>query len=159
MTHPLEPISAKDINTALEIFHKTFDGTEVFFSSAGLLEPPKHIVKSVGIAPRIVKLLGVDNIPDGGFVAEVDLTSKSASISRLPGDSQVPYSFAELGMAVMLTKQNEAWLEAIVKRGIPVSTEKALKKSHFSVALLESNIESLLKFIPIKSCNDALTPF
>ena len=127
MTHPLEPISAKEINTALEIFHKTFDGTEVFFSSAGLLEPPKHIVKSVGIAPRIVKLLGVDNIPDGGFVAEVDLTSKSASISRLPGDSQAPYSFAELGMAVMLTKQNEAWLAAIAKRGIPVSTEKDLK--------------------------------
>ena len=127
MTHPLEPISAKEINTALEIFYKTFDGTEAFFSSAGLLEPPKHIVKSGGNAPRVVKLLGVDNIPDGGFVAEVDLTLKSASISRLQGDSQAPYSFAELGMAVMLTKQNKAWLAAIAKRGIPVSTEKDLK--------------------------------
>ena len=127
MTHPLEPISAKEINTALEIFYKTFDGTEAFFSSASLLEPPKHIVKSGAMAPRVVKLLGVDNIPDGGFVAEVNITSESASISRLPGDSQAPYSFAELGMAVMLTKQNEAWLAAIAKRGIPVSTEKDLK--------------------------------
>ena len=127
MTHPLEPISAKEINTALEIFHKTFDGTEAFFSSASLLEPPKQVVKSGGIAPRVLKLLGVDNIADGGFVAEVDITSKNASISRLPSDSQAPYSFAELGMAVMLTKQNEAWLAAIAKRGIPVSTEEDLK--------------------------------
>ncbi len=127
MPHPLEPLSEKEIDAALEIFHQTHDGTETFFSSASLLEPRKDLVKSGATVPRVVKLLGVDNRQDGGFVAEVDIASQNASISRLPGDSQAPYSFAELGMAVMLTKQNEAWLAAIAKRGIPVSTEKDLK--------------------------------
>ncbi|MEC8298988.1 MAG: primary-amine oxidase [Pseudomonadota bacterium] len=127
MTHPLDPLSEKEIYAALEIFHNTYAGTETFFSSAGLLEPPKHLVKSGTTVPRVVKLLGVDNQRDGGFAAEIDLTSNSASISRLPASSQAPYSYAELGMAVMLTKQNQTWLEAITKRGIPVSTEKDLK--------------------------------
>ena len=127
MTHPLDPLSAKEINAALEIFHQGHAETETFFCSASLLEPPKHLVKAGANVSRVVKLLGVDSRQDGGFVAEVNLTSHSASISRLPADSQAPYSFAELGMAVMLTKQNETWREAIAKRGIPVSTEKDLK--------------------------------
>ena len=87
MSHPLDPLSAKEISAALEIFHNTHVGSETFFS-AGLLEPPKHLVKSGTTIPRVVKLLGVDNRQDGGFVAEVNLTPNSASMLFFSGSTE-----------------------------------------------------------------------
>ena len=111
MPHPLDPLSAAEISQAVAIFRTQHSGSKAFFSSIGLVEPPKASVKAGASAPRIARLLGVDESPDGGFAADVNLDTGAAAISRLPGNAQAPYGFADLGLAVVLTKQNEAWLK------------------------------------------------
>jgi primary-amine oxidase len=127
MTHPLDPLTAAEITHAVATFRSQHDDEKAFFSSAGLVEPPKDKVKAGADVPRIVRLLGVDKTPDGGFAADVNLDAGEASISRLPGNAQAPYGFADLGLAVVLTKQNEEWLVAVAKRGIATATEEDLE--------------------------------
>ncbi|MEM8769251.1 MAG: primary-amine oxidase [Pseudomonadota bacterium] len=127
MTHPLDPLSAAEITSAISSFRSQHKDEQAFFSSAGLVEPPKAAVKAGDAIPRIVRLLGVDGQGDGGFVADVNLENGETSISRLPGSAQAPYGYADLGMAVVLTKQNDAWLQAVAERGIPVATEEELE--------------------------------
>ena len=107
MTHPLDPLSAAEIEQAVAIFRDQHDDAKAFFSSAGLVEPPKDSVKAGTSVPRIARLLGLDQTPDGGFSADVNLDAGEAIVSRLPGNAQAPYGFADLGYAVILTKQNE----------------------------------------------------
>ena len=127
MTHPLDPLSADEIRQAVQIFRKTHTDKRAFFSSAGLVEPQKSKVKTGTAIPRVARLLGMDTTPDGGFVADIDLDKGAAAISRLPGNAQAPYGFADLGMAVLLTKQNPDWLAAVAKRGIPTGSEEDLE--------------------------------
>ena len=126
MSHPLDPLSAVEISQAVASFRNQHNDAEAFFSSAGLVEPPKDKVKAGASVPRVVRLLGVDNTPDGGFVANVNLDSDEVSITRLPGDAQAPYGFADLGLAVQLTKTNESWLQAVAQRGIAIANEDDL---------------------------------
>ena len=127
MSHPLDPLSAAEISSAVDRFREPHDEEQAFFSSAGLVEPPKASVKAGAEVPRIARLLGVDGKADGGFKADVNLASGEVAVERLPGTAQAPYGFADLGFAVMLTKQNEAWLEAVAERGIAVATEEDLE--------------------------------
>jgi primary-amine oxidase len=127
MPHPLDPLSAAEISQAVAIFRTQHSGSKAFFSSIGLVEPPKATVKTGASAPRIARLLGVDESPDGGFAADVNLDTGAAAISRLPGNAQAPYGFADLGLAVVLTKQNEAWLKAVAERGIATATDEDLE--------------------------------
>jgi primary-amine oxidase len=127
MTHPLDPLSADEIRQAVQIFRNAHTDKRAFFSSAGLVEPQKSKVKAGTAIPRVVRLLGIDTTPDGGFVADIDLDQDAAAISRLPGNAQAPYGFADLGMAVLLTKQNPDWLAAVAKRGIPTASEEDLE--------------------------------
>ncbi len=127
MTHPLDPLSAAEIEKAVGIFRNQHAEAQAFFSSAGLVEPPKDSVKAGANAPRVARLLGWDPAPDGGFAADINLESGEASISRLPGNAQAPYGFADLGFAVVLCKKHDAWLQAVAKRGVPVATEEDLE--------------------------------
>ena len=124
MTHPLDPLSAAEIERAVACFREQHDDAQAFFSSIGLVEPPKEKVKAGEWVPRIARLLGIDQALDGGFVADVNLDNSEASISRLPGNAQAPYGFADLGLAVVLTKKNEEWLRAVAERGVAVATEE-----------------------------------
>ena len=127
MNHPLDPLSAAEIEQAVETFRAEHKVSGAFFSSIGLVEPPKALVKSGTKTARIARLLGVDKSPDGGFAAEIDLDARTAVISRLPGDAQAPYGLADLGLAMILTKSDPDWLAAIAKRGIATSTEEELE--------------------------------
>ena len=127
MTHPLDPLSAAEIERAVACFRDAHDDPEVFFSSIGLVEPAKEQVKSGREVPRVARLLGVDHAADGGFAADVDLETGEASISRLLGGAQAPYGFADLGLAVALTKKNEEWLKAVGERGVATATEDDLE--------------------------------
>ena len=107
MSHPLDPLSAEEITLAVELFRSAHEKDGAFFSSIGLVEPEKAAVKSGSTPIRMARVLGVDQTPDGGFAADVDLTNRRCAIERLPGSAQAPYGYADLGMAVLLTKQNE----------------------------------------------------
>ena len=128
MTHPLDPLSAGEITRAVACFREEHDDERAFFSSIGLLEPPKESVKSGADVPRVARLLGLDQKPDGGFVADIVLDTGEASISRLSGNAQAPYGFADLGLAVVLTKQHDEWLAAVAARGVAVATEEDLER-------------------------------
>ncbi len=126
MTHPLDPLSAAEISTAVSCFRNQHNG-KAFFSSIGLVEPPKQAVKAGTPTPRVARLLGVDETADGGFAADINLDTQDVTINRLPGTAQAAYGFADLGLAVMLTKQNEEWLQAVAKRGVATATEEDLE--------------------------------
>jgi len=126
MTHPLDPLTATEIKRAVDCFREQHNDEKAFFSSIGLVEPPKADVKAGSSVPRVARLLGVDQSPDGGFIADINIDSGNASISRLPGNAQAPYGFADLGLAVLLTKQNDEWLAAVRKRGIAIETDDDL---------------------------------
>lgn len=126
MSHPLDPLIGDEITRAVDIFRDQHALKGVFFSSIGLVEPAKAAVKAGAKTPRIARLLGVDETSDGGFVADVDLDANVASIVRLPGNAQAPYGFFDLGLAIVLTKQNAEWLGAVAKRGVAVGTEEEL---------------------------------
>lgn len=126
MTHPLDPLSAAEISQAVAIF-RAKHGANAFFSSIGLVEPPKAKVQAGEAAPRIARLLGMDKESDGGFVADISLGSNEASISRLPGNAQSPYGFVDLGLAMQLTKGNTEWQAAVAKRGISTATKEQLE--------------------------------
>ncbi len=79
MTHPLDPLTAAEIKSAVASFRSQHDDAKAFFSSVGLVEPPKDKVKAGADLPRIARLLGVDNTPDGGFAADVNLDTGDAS--------------------------------------------------------------------------------
>jgi len=107
MNHPLDPLSGAEIKQAVATFHTEHKASGAFFSSIGLVEPPKALVKSGAKTPRIARLLGVDETPDGGFTADIDLDAGTA--------------------AIVLTKSNPDWLAALAKRGITAATEEELE--------------------------------
>lgn len=127
MTNPFEPLSVTEIENAVSLFRSAHTD-DAYFSSCGLLEPEKTSVKAGIEIPRIVRLLGVDSQADGGFFADVDVTSGDvARITRLEAAAQGPYGFAELGLAVQLTKTNSEWLTAVKARGIACETKEELE--------------------------------
>ena len=127
MAHPLDPLSGAEIARAVELFRAQNEADGAFFSSVGLIEPPKAMVKEGQQPPRMARLLGVDQTADGGFAAEVNLDEGSVLINRLQGDAQAPYGFADLGLAVLLTKSNADWQAAVTKRGVSIKTEEDLE--------------------------------
>ena len=128
MPHPLDPLSAEEISYAVRLFTDHHDDAPAFFSSIGLIEPPKADVKAGRPTPRRARLLGVDQMGDGGFAAEIDLDAATVQISRLAGNAQAPYSFADLGISVQLTKEHPEWLAAVAKRGVATKTKEDLEK-------------------------------
>ena len=53
MTRPLDPLSAAEISQAVDSFCSQHGSTEAFFSSIGLVEPPKGKVKAGASVPRV----------------------------------------------------------------------------------------------------------
>ena len=123
VNHPLDPLREEEITSAVTIFKadKRFDKTSTF-SSAILVEPEKTVVQDFNEGssfPRNIKLLGIDSHQDGGFCAEIDvLAKKVVCLERLPGNAQVPYAMGDFATAMMLTKENAEYQEALKKRGI-----------------------------------------
>ncbi|MEC7830737.1 MAG: primary-amine oxidase, partial [Pseudomonadota bacterium] len=123
MRHPLDQISAEEINTAVDICKscKDFD-EEAVFINISLVEPEKEFVRTYKKGeefPRLFKIRGIDSNADGGFVAIADMrANKISSLTRVSNESQVSYSLAEIFMAQELTKANKDYQEALKKRGV-----------------------------------------
>ena len=125
--HPLESLSASEIATAVKLFRENRADEQAFFSSIGLKEPNKLDVLNETNIPRIVTLTGLDQKSDGGFVCSIDVTEKKVlTTTRLPLSALVAYNSADFGIAIMLTKSNKQWREAVAARGVDVTTDGAL---------------------------------
>jgi primary-amine oxidase len=121
--HPLSILSFDEINKAVEIFrsHSKSDDNSLF-TNITLVEPSKETIKGYKEGEefdRLVRIVGVDSNPDGGFVSSIDLKKeKVTGIERLPNDAQSTYNFAEVGLVTSLTKENKDYQDALKKRGI-----------------------------------------
>lgn len=125
--NPLSPLSPSEIEQAVSLFRENHGDENAVFCSSGLLEPAKEQVKAGETCDRVVRLLGTDGQPDGGFQATVNLTQKAVDVQRLGNEAQAPYGMFDIGTAAALTKMNEEWLAAVKARGIAVETEEDLK--------------------------------
>lgn len=129
--HPLDPLSANEIEQAVARFRATHKDERAAFSSVGLVEPAKAVVRAWQPgepATRIVRLLGVDQAQDGGFEADVDLGTGKVRVRRAGLEAQVPYGFADIGLSAHLTKTNPEWQAAARSRGVAVDSEADLEK-------------------------------
>ncbi len=131
--HPFTPLLAEEIESAVALFRETHDANgNAFFSSAGLVEPPKSAMRELDAASpphRIVRLTGTDATPDGGFEADVDLTARQvAALRRLDGSAQASYGMVDIGLAVKLTKSDPDWLAAMAARNVPTATDEDLER-------------------------------
>ena len=123
MEHPLEQISAEEIDNAVKLC-RSFEGFDenALFVNISLVEPEKEFVRNYkqgGDCPRNLKIRGIDSNEDGGFVAIIDIkANKITSLDRVPQNAQVTYSMAEVFMTQELTKSDERYQEALEKRGI-----------------------------------------
>ena len=121
--HPLSILSFDEINKAVEIFrsHSKSDDN-CLFTNITLVEPSKETIKGYKEGEefdRLVRIVGVDSNPDGGFVSSIDLKKeKVTGIERLSNDAQSTYNFAEVGLVTSLTKENKDYQDALKKRGI-----------------------------------------
>ena len=121
--HPLSILSFDEINKAVEIFrsHSKSDDNSLF-TNITLVEPSKESIRGYKEGEefdRLVKIVGVDSNPDGGFVSSIDLKKeKVTGIERLSNDAQSTYNFAEVGLVTSLTKENKDYQDALKKRGI-----------------------------------------
>ena len=128
MANPFAPLTALEIEKAVAIFRREHEGDTAVFCSSGLDEPAKADVKAGKSVPRVVKFLGTDSAPDGGFEVYVNLDEdKIERLIRLGNDAQAPYGFYDLGVAVQLTKSNPEWLSAVKARGVACQTEEDLE--------------------------------
>ena len=123
MEHPLEQISAQEIENAVKLC-RSFEGFDenALFVNISLVEPDKELVRTYkqgDECPRSLKIRGIDSHEDGGFVAIVDLQNNTvSSLDRVSEKAQVTYSMAEVFIATDLTKADERYQEALKKRGI-----------------------------------------
>ena len=123
MNHPLDQITADEINTAVELCRSSESVMDdALFVNISLVEPDKEFVRNFkegDDCPRNLKSSGIDSQPDGGFVAILDVVSKKiAKVDRVPNEAQVSYSMAEVFAAQELTKADERYQEALKKRDI-----------------------------------------
>lgn len=121
--HPLHPVTADEIERAVAVFRASRHANDnSAFVSSQRLEPAKALVQQHGpgrVFPRIVRLMGTDDTPDGGFMVDVDLVAAVVmQFKRLDGTAQVPYGHRDMETAVILTKTNPEWLAAVKARGI-----------------------------------------
>ena len=122
-SHPLESLTAEEINKAVDLY-RSYDKSDekTLFINITLVELSKETVRSYKEGEefdRSVKIVGVDSKPDGGFVASIDLNKEEVTaLERLPNEAQSAYSFAEVGLATLLTKQNKEYQDALKKRDV-----------------------------------------
>lgn len=123
MIHPLEQITLEEISRAVELFKSWDDFDEkTLYSSLSLVEPEKKLLKNLSDnhdVPRVVKILGVDSVQDGGFEALIDLSkNKILEVKRISTAAQVQYSIGEIWEAMQLTTGSQEFQEVMAKRGI-----------------------------------------
>ena len=121
--HPLHPVTAAEIEQAVAIYRaSSHAGEKTAFVTSQLLEPAKDEVlqhrPGDGFA-RVIRLMGTDEAPDGGFVADVDVTRDAVvGFARRDPGAQVPFGYGDMEAAIILTKTNPDWLAAVQSRGI-----------------------------------------
>ena len=121
--HPLDPLSAQEIEEALRILIAEKQlGESVRFVSVFLHEPHKNAVEQYRPgAPfdRQAFALLLDRNTQAGYEAVVDLNRKSvASFAQLPTGVQPPIMLDEFGEVEQAVKRSPEFLEALRKRGV-----------------------------------------
>lgn len=121
--HPLDPATAEELEQAIARFREAH-GRDAWFASGTRNEPAKTCADD---AQRVIRLIGVDGDKDGGFEADVSLTTGDVSVRRVAPEAQTHYGFKDFSLAVYLTRSNSEWQAAMRKRGVAVESEEDLE--------------------------------
>ena len=121
-SHPLDPLSATEIESAIAILRAERNlGERVRFESVGLIEPPKDVVLSLnGAHPNIREALIVvlDNDAEATYEAIVSLNEGEVkSWEHIPG-VQPKIMVGEFFECEKLIKENPEFQATLKKRGI-----------------------------------------
>ena len=121
--HPLEPLSASEINLAGRLIKERLpDG--VVFGSIGLVEPPKADVKAwttnpaAGTPARILKTLGYDPKAQRSFAAFVDADAAALISLDYLDEGHVPINFTDVVAANQIIKADAEYQKAMQARGV-----------------------------------------
>ncbi|MCM2397013.1 primary-amine oxidase [Rhizobium sp. S95] len=126
-THPLDPLSLKEIAAAVAILRDDRALAETFrFPIVRLEEPDKAAVatwRAGGELPRLAFILTMDIADGQTFEAIINLTDgKVADFKRLPLDEapygQPPVMLCEFETVEGTVKSDPRWIAAVKKRGI-----------------------------------------
>lgn len=121
-SHPLDPLTAKEIEAAAALAKSELSDKAVFCSVA-LVEPKKEVLDLQDVTrsvPRNLLLVGyeyTDSNPDGGFEANVNVDERQVHIRRIT-EGQAPIGFIDVVRAIHITKQDKGWQEAMRLRGV-----------------------------------------
>jgi primary-amine oxidase len=122
-THPLDPLTAEEISSAVEILRKERDlGEKVRFAGIVVNEPPKEQVLSFNPGDyfeREALVVLVDGEEEAAYEAVVSLGEGMVeSWERIEGDVQPPIVLEEFDECEEACKRNPEFQEALRKRGI-----------------------------------------
>ena len=118
---PFAPITAQELEAAVDIFRNEHGDEHAVFASSGLLEPTKEEVRGGTDMPRIVRFLGSDSIKDGGFEADVDVSNaKVRSGPKKNAQVRITFSTERRAKRLKLRLARTAEFSCWMKRSINV---------------------------------------
>ncbi len=118
--HPLDPLTADEINTARKVVEKHFDGVDsIRFPSLVLAEPNKSVVNEPsGVFERQALAVVMDTDSCSSYEIKVSLSEGKVVGERELEDEQPPIYLQEFLSAQLAVKNSEEWQEAVKRRGI-----------------------------------------
>lgn len=124
--YPLEPISKAEIETAVSVYQASDEakaGGKCAFSYVVLVEPMKsemqQFLRGGPKPPRVLRLVGLDELNDAGFQADVDVSHRSiVQVTRLSSNGQAALTLKDMIRSSKAVKKSPDFIAAIQKRGL-----------------------------------------
>ncbi|MFB2596849.1 primary-amine oxidase [Herbiconiux sp. P17] len=117
LRHPLDPLSADEIETAARLAFSHYDGV-LRIATVDLVEPPKHATGSAAPAERLVNLTARDPQAHQTFEGVVSLTRDAVVRWDIRPGEQSALIFEDCLRAEAIVRGSHDWLAALNKRGI-----------------------------------------
>ncbi len=122
MTHPLDPVSADELTSAVAALRATGRLSErVFFSAGWAIEPTRDALARYEAGEalgRTVRLVGHDRAQGQSFEADVSMSDTSVFSFRWVDDGQAPVSRDDVAHVYASLAGHPDWLAALERRGI-----------------------------------------
>lgn len=120
-THPLDPLAADEISTAVAVLKSAQAKADSFrFVQVSLKEPSKEALRGdLSAIRREASAVLIDRAAGRAYEATVDLDSKTVeSWAQLPAGVQPPFMLDEMAEVEANSKQDPRVIEALATRGL-----------------------------------------
>jgi primary-amine oxidase len=120
MAHPLDALSADEIERAASIVRRERDSSDLLFSTITLREPDKAVVASYRHGDPVDREVQCVIVDGGDSVAEavVSVTADELRSWRSVANARPPLLFTEIVQAMEAVKAHPDWVAALARRGV-----------------------------------------